>query len=96
MENQTVENFVIVCNPKINGTHNLDQASRKLCPHLDWFVVFSSISCGRGNFSQSNYGFANSVMERICESRRLSGLPGNVDRGFKFLSDLSKALIVVF
>lgn len=40
------------------------------------FVVFSSVSCGRGNAGQSNYGMSNSVMERICEKRRSDGLPG--------------------
>lgn len=76
MENQTVANYMAVCEPKVNGTHHLDKVSRKLAPQLDWFVAFSSVSCGRGNAGQSNYGFANSVMERICESRRKDGLPG--------------------
>jgi len=52
-------------------------ATRELCGNtLDWFVMFSSISCGRGKAGQSNYGYANSVMERICERRRSDGLPG--------------------
>ncbi|GBM63971.1 Fatty acid synthase [Araneus ventricosus] len=34
------------------------------------------VSCGRGNAGQSNYGYANSVMERICEERSKEGLPG--------------------
>lgn len=37
--------------------------------------MFSSVSCGRGNGGQTNYGMANSVMERICEQRRNDGLP---------------------
>ncbi|GBL99475.1 Fatty acid synthase [Araneus ventricosus] len=76
MENQTVENFKEVCASKVISTLNLDAASRELCPELDWFVCFSSISCGRGNAGQSNYGYANSVMERICEERSKEGLPG--------------------
>lgn len=51
--------------------------TRQKCPELDYFVAFSSVSCGRGNAGQSNYGFANSTMERICEQRRHDGLPGN-------------------
>ncbi|KAL1416718.1 hypothetical protein MTO96_027614 [Rhipicephalus appendiculatus] len=47
-----------------------------MCPELDHFVVFSSVSCGRGNAGQTNYGYANSVMERICERRVADGLPG--------------------
>ena len=37
--------------------------------------MFSSVSCGRGNAGQSNYGMANSVMERICEQRKVEGFP---------------------
>ncbi|CAL1290486.1 unnamed protein product [Larinioides sclopetarius] len=76
MENQTVENFQEVCESKVASTLNLDAASRDLCPELDWFVCFSSVSCGRGNAGQSNYGYANSAMERVCEERSKGGLPG--------------------
>lgn len=38
--------------------------------------MFSSVSCGRGNAGQANYGYANSAMERICERRRSAGFPG--------------------
>lgn len=76
IENQTVEDYATVCGPKVEGTIQLDKASRKMCPQLDHFVVFSSVSCGRGNAGQTNYGYANSVMERICEQRVASGLPG--------------------
>ncbi|NWS73173.1 FAS synthase, partial [Crotophaga sulcirostris] len=76
IENQTPELFWEVNKPKYSGTLHLDQVSRKKCPELDYFVVFSSVSCGRGNAGQSNYGFANSTMERICEQRKHDGLPG--------------------
>ncbi|GFQ90829.1 fatty acid synthase [Trichonephila clavata] len=76
MENQTVENFNEVCSSKVTSTLNLDAASREFCPQLEMFVCFSSVSCGRGNAGQSNYGYANSVMERICEERCKEGLPG--------------------
>ncbi|KAJ8319449.1 hypothetical protein KUTeg_004540 [Tegillarca granosa] len=77
MENQTQENFLKVCEPKVDGTINLDRVTRELCKDsLEWFVVFSSVSCGRGNAGQANYGFANSVMERICEQRKHDGFPG--------------------
>ncbi|CAI6345632.1 unnamed protein product [Macrosiphum euphorbiae] len=76
LENQTPQDFEIVSKPKVIGTKNLDTVTRKSCPELDHFVVFSSVSCGRGNAGQTNYGFANSVMERICEARKESGLPG--------------------
>lgn len=54
------------------------RVTRQKCPDLDYFVVFSSVSCGRGNAGQSNYGFANSTMERICEQRHHDGLPGKM------------------
>ncbi|NXC72710.1 FAS synthase, partial [Anhinga anhinga] len=76
IENQTPELFWEVNKPKNSGTHHLDLVTRKKCPDLDYFVVFSSVSCGRGNAGQSNYGFANSTMERICELRHHDGLPG--------------------
>lgn len=76
IENLNEQDFSTVCKPKIDGTKNLDKTSRELCPELDYFVCFSSVSCGRGNIGQSNYGLANSAMERICESRQVSGLPG--------------------
>lgn len=76
MENQTVQNFIDVCESKVNSTKNMDTLTRELCPALDYFVCFSSVSCGRGNAGQTNYGYANGVMERICEDRVSEGLPG--------------------
>lgn len=77
MENQTVDKYEAVCGPKVDATIALDEASRKICKDsCDYFVAFSSISCGRGNQGQTNYGFANSVMERVCEHRREDGLHG--------------------
>lgn len=76
IENQDANAFESVCAPKVEGTKNLDRVCRGTCPDLDHFVVFSSVSCGRGNAGQTNYGFANSVMERICERRVYDGLPG--------------------
>ncbi|XP_048487531.1 fatty acid synthase isoform X3 [Plutella xylostella] len=76
LENQTPEDFKAVAKPKIDGTIALDKATRELCPQLEYFVAFSSVSCGRGNAGQTNYGLANSSMERICERRTADGLPG--------------------
>lgn len=76
LENQTPDSFQDVSKPKYSGTLNLDRVTRESCPELDYFVAFSSVSCGRGNAGQTNYGFANSTMERICEKRRHDGLPG--------------------
>ncbi|KAH7949673.1 hypothetical protein HPB49_013646 [Dermacentor silvarum] len=76
IENQSSEMYADVCKPKVLGTQCLDDVSRSGCPELDHFVVFSSVACGRGNVGQTNYGFANSVMERLCERRVADGLPG--------------------
>ncbi|XP_049533141.1 fatty acid synthase-like isoform X3 [Anopheles darlingi] len=76
IENQSVDKFVECLAPKANATSHLDVISRELCPMLKHFVVFSSVSCGRGNAGQSNYGMANSIMERIIERRVADGLPG--------------------
>lgn len=73
-QNLDVKTFNESLAPKALATLNLDKISRKLCQNLKHFVVFSSVSCGIGNAGQSNYGFANSVMERIIESRHEAGL----------------------
>lgn len=74
-ENQEVDKFIECMAPKAVATKYLDEITRQLCPDLQYFVVFSSVSCGRGNAGQSNYGMANSVMERIMEQRHQLGLP---------------------
>jgi len=76
LENQTEADFVTSAGPKSIATRLLDVLSRQMCPHLRHFVVFSSVSCGRGNIGQTNYGMNNSIMERICEARVRDGLPG--------------------
>lgn len=75
LKNQTETDFKMVSAPKVDATKHLDLVSRELCPMLDYFICFSSISCGRGNAGQSNYGLANSAMEHICEQRQMAGLP---------------------
>ena len=76
LENQTVESFEECCRPKVDSTLLLDQATRTSCPQLEYFVCFSSVVSGRGNPGQTNYGYANSAMERVCEERRRDNLPG--------------------
>jgi len=75
-ENLDQQMFTESMAPKAIGTKYLDKVSRVLCPNLKHFVIFSSISCGLGNAGQSNYGMANSVMERIIEDRICNQLPG--------------------
>ncbi|KAJ8916587.1 hypothetical protein NQ315_000231 [Exocentrus adspersus] len=75
IENQTPEMYEAVFNPKIVSGQNLDTATRTVCPKLDHFVVFSSVTSGRGNSGQTNYAMANSALEQLCEKRREQGLP---------------------
>lgn len=74
-ENQTENSFARVAAPKAVATELLDRLSRIMCPRLEQFVVFSSMSCSLGNAGQTNYGMANSMMERICELRKTDNLP---------------------
>lgn len=97
------KSFITVLQPKTHSTMHLDDVSRRMCPHLDHFVVFSSISCGRGNVGQTNYGLANSVTERIVEKRRKDGFPGKAiqwgpvdDVGMMRKSTVGKELTTFF
>ncbi|XP_075726203.1 fatty acid synthase [Rhipicephalus microplus] len=78
IDNQSKEMYEEVCKPKVLVTQRLNDVSRERCPSLDHFVVFSSLASGRGNAGQTNYGYANSVMERVCERRVEDGLPDHV------------------
>lgn len=71
----TVADFQLTFNPKAASTLNLDAASRKLCPQLEHFFTWSSGTSGHGTAGQSNYGYANSVLERISEARQAAGYP---------------------
>lgn len=75
-DNQTAKTFTDAMSTKADATNHLDKLSRKMSPKMSYFVVFSSVSCGLGNAGQTNYGMANSVMERIIEQRCADGLSG--------------------
>ncbi|CAG2104159.1 unnamed protein product, partial [Medioppia subpectinata] len=76
LEKLTFERFCSSIDTKHKIFANLDQMTRQLGYPLDYFVMFSSIACGKGNSGQTNYGFGNSMCERICEERRRDGLHG--------------------
>uniref|UniRef100_T1K1R7 Uncharacterized protein n=1 Tax=Tetranychus urticae TaxID=32264 RepID=T1K1R7_TETUR len=76
MADQNEETYEKVCSSKVKVTRNLDQLTRTFAPDCDYFVVFSSVACGRGNPGQTNYGLANSYMESICQERHKDGLHG--------------------
>ncbi|XP_063924373.1 fatty acid synthase-like isoform X2 [Zophobas morio] len=71
-ENQTKENLYASL---ARNTLYLDRVTKKLCPKLRYFVIFSSESCRRDNPGEINNNMANFIMERICESRKREGLP---------------------
>lgn len=76
LENMTLEAWHKTVNSKATFGSILDKVTREVCPDLDYFVCFSSVSSGRGNVGQTNYGYANSVLDRICEQRRKEGFHG--------------------
>jgi fatty acid synthase len=76
MKTMTEEDFLYAIAPKVNLTRHIDELTRKMCTELDYFVVFSSVASGFGFDGQTNYGMANSGLERICERRVREGLPG--------------------
>lgn len=66
--------------PKISGSFNLDQAFYDA--NLDFFVLFSSISCVLGTSGQSNYVAANGYMNGLVRQRRRRGLAASaIDLG---------------
>ena len=73
--NETEKEMTVVVDSKMVTTKNMDLLSRRFAEDIDYFVCFSSVSAGHGFMSQTNYGWANSAMERICEKRQLDGLP---------------------
>ena len=76
IENQTIEKYERVLNAKSTQALVFDQLTREMTASVDHFVAFSSCSCGRGITGQTNYAFANSILERICDKRRADGLNG--------------------
>uniref|UniRef100_T1JE63 Fatty acid synthase n=1 Tax=Strigamia maritima TaxID=126957 RepID=T1JE63_STRMM len=68
IDDVTAEELKAIYDAKILGTHNFDVVSRRLCPSLDWFVVFGKRYCG----------FADSAAQRICERRIYDEFPALV------------------
>lgn len=58
--------------PKVDGSYNLDQAFYD--DDLDFFILFSSMSCVVGTSGQSNYVAANGYMNGLARQRRSRGL----------------------
>lgn len=71
--NLTFEQISRVLAPKIDGTINLDRATRS--QPIREFVVFSSEASLVGNPGQTAYAAANAFMHGIVRRRRRAGLP---------------------
>jgi phthiocerol/phenolphthiocerol synthesis type-I polyketide synthase C len=80
--------FQRVLQPKVQGTLNLDSASKAL--PLDYFVLFSSITTLIGNRGQGNYVAANAFMEGVARNLRLRGVPA-LAIGWGAISDVGVA-----
>ncbi|WP_437923086.1 SDR family NAD(P)-dependent oxidoreductase [Sorangium sp. So ce291] len=67
--------FARVLGPKVQGTLNLDAASRHLAT-LDLFVLFSSIAAVMGDFGAGCYAYANAFMDRFAAGREAQRAQG--------------------
>ena len=61
LRDKDFSDFSDVISSKMNGTFNLDEATKNLT--LDFFVLFSSISSVFGNAGQSDYCVANTYLD---------------------------------
>ena len=64
---KSAQDIDAVIEPKVLGTYSLDYATRQC--DLDFFCVFSSISSVMGNIGQTDYGYANAVVDEFSEHR---------------------------
>ena len=62
--------------PKVEGAWNLHEALKGRT--LDFFILFSSISCIMGQRGQGNYGAANTFLDSFVQYRQNLGLPASV------------------
>ena len=65
-----------VLRPKVDGTNNLNELFED--KSLDFFILFSSLSCVIGNEGQSNYSAANMYMTALAAQRKKNGLAASV------------------
>lgn len=76
IKDMTVEKFIRVLKPKVEGALNLYRLTRDL--NLDFMISFSSISSIVGNRAQANYIAANSFLDCFTDFARNRGYPASV------------------
>ncbi|MCP4699362.1 MAG: amino acid adenylation domain-containing protein [Gammaproteobacteria bacterium] len=73
LQQQSWERFEQVMAPKVMGAWNLHTLTKN--HHLDFFVLFSSITSLLGTAGQANYAAANAFLDGLASYRRAQGLP---------------------
>jgi hybrid polyketide synthase/nonribosomal peptide synthetase ACE1 len=76
LSNMPYDTFNSVIRPKVEGTILLDQLFSENT--LDFFIMFSSLTCVTGNIGQTPYAASNCFMVSMAEGRRKRGLAGSV------------------
>lgn len=68
----TASDFSSAFNKKCVSTINLDLASRKSCPQLEWFFIWSFRASGRG---ATSHNYVNAVLAKLSEARQAASYP---------------------
>ncbi|KAF5239311.1 hypothetical protein FANTH_10014 [Fusarium anthophilum] len=74
----TFDQWQAATRPKVQGTWNLHEATVRSGAHLDFFLMFSSISGAIGNPGQANYNSANTFLDAFAQYRKGQGLAASV------------------
>jgi hybrid polyketide synthase / nonribosomal peptide synthetase ACE1 len=76
LQNMTHDQMVRVLRPKIDGSILVDKIFHS--DPLDFFILFSSLSCVLGNRGQANYDAANMFLVGLAAQRRARGVVASV------------------
>lgn len=76
LQNMTYDQMVRVLRPKIDGSILVDKIFHS--DPLDFFILFSSLSCVLGNRGQANYDAANMFLVGMAAQRRARGVVASV------------------
>lgn len=75
-DTMALDEFEKVLRPKVQGSQNLDDLFHSA--PLDFFILFSSLSCVVGTRGQANYGAANMYMHALAAQRRKRGVAASI------------------